>query len=365
MFIKPDRKTIDRRTVILDAALRTFVRRGYPETKVAEIASEAGVAEGTLYNYFASKEDLLLALFDEKWGWIINEIRRKISRLNDPNRKLKAIFSLVVRMFKKNRQLAELFMVDIKQSSVFLNNYTINRIVEFLDLIEEVLEEGKKKGTYRRDLDTRVGTDGYFWCSSGYPSKLGVERINRCQESDLQILSLPGGQDLERYIQIGTGRGKIMIWDDLREFIRFLEEKKDLVRIKAEVDPVLEVTEITDRISKKGGPALLFEKVKGSQMPVAINLFGSYQRMSWALGVDDFNSINQRFTELLRGDFDLNLRQKVEALYNLYKLSASKPKEVRKAPCQEIVMERDFSLFDYPVLKCWPGTEADLSRFLS
>jgi len=167
MFIKPDRKTIDRRTVILDVALRTFVRRGYPETKVAEIASEAGVAEGTLYNYFASKEDLLLALFDEKWGWIINEIRKKISRLNDPNRKLKAIFSLVVRMFKKNRQLAELFMVDIKQSSVFLNNYTINRIVEFLDLIEEVLEEGKKKGTYRRDLDTRVARMVIFGAAQG------------------------------------------------------------------------------------------------------------------------------------------------------------------------------------------------------
>jgi TetR/AcrR family fatty acid metabolism transcriptional regulator len=167
MFIKSERKTIDRRAVILDAALRTFVKRGYPETKVAEIASEAGVAEGTLYNYFASKEDLLLALFDEKWGWIIDEIRKKISRLNDPNRKLKAIFSLVVRMFKKDRQLAELFMVDIKQSSVFLNNYTINRIVEFLDLIEEVLEEGKKKGTYRRDLDTRVARMVIFGAAQG------------------------------------------------------------------------------------------------------------------------------------------------------------------------------------------------------
>jgi TetR/AcrR family fatty acid metabolism transcriptional regulator len=167
MLVKSERKSIDRRAVILDAALRTFVKRGYPETKVAEIASEAGVAEGTLYNYFASKEDLLLALFDEKWGWIINEIRKKISRLNDPNRKLKAIFSLVVRMFKKNRQLAELFMVDIKQSSVFLNNYTINRIVEFLDLIEEVLEEGKKKGTYRRDLDTRVARMVIFGAAQG------------------------------------------------------------------------------------------------------------------------------------------------------------------------------------------------------
>ena len=154
----------------------------------------------------------------------------------------------------------------------------------------------------------------------------------------------------------------MLIWDDLGEFIRFLEEKKELVRIKAEVDPVLEVTEITDRISKKGGPALLFERVKGSRMPVAINLFGSYQRMSWALGVDDFNSINKKFGELLKGDFDLNIRQKLEALYGLYKLGASKPKEVRKAPCQEIVIDRDFSLLDYPVLKCWPG---DGGRFIT
>src|SRR4030043_2465271 len=112
-------KLQDKRTVILNAALKTFVKRGYPETRVAEIAAEAGVAEGTLYNYFQSKEDLLLALFDEKWGGIISEIRGKISRLVDPNKKLKAIFSVVVMMFKKNRQLAELFMVDIKQSSIF------------------------------------------------------------------------------------------------------------------------------------------------------------------------------------------------------------------------------------------------------
>jgi len=166
-FGKSDKRDVDRRTVILDAALKTFVKRGYPETKVAAIASEAGVAEGTLYNYFPSKEDLLLALFDEKWGGIIDEIKKKIHRLDDPNKKLKAIFSLVVRMFKKNRQLAELFMVDVKQSSIFLNNYTINRIVEFLELIEEVLEEGKRKGIYRKDLDTRVAKMVIFGAAQG------------------------------------------------------------------------------------------------------------------------------------------------------------------------------------------------------
>jgi len=162
-----NKKSADRRAVILDAALKTFVRRGFPDTKVAEIAAGAGVAEGTLYNYFQSKEELLLALFDEKWGMIIGEIKKKIERLDDPNRKLKAIFATVVMMFKKDRHLAELFMIDMKQSSIFLNNYTINRIVEFLDLIETILEEGKQKGIYRKDLNTRVARMIIFGAAQG------------------------------------------------------------------------------------------------------------------------------------------------------------------------------------------------------
>ncbi|MDQ7787803.1 MAG: menaquinone biosynthesis decarboxylase [Thermodesulfovibrionales bacterium] len=153
-----------------------------------------------------------------------------------------------------------------------------------------------------------------------------------------------------------------MIFQDLREFIGFLEKKKEIVRITSEVDPILEVTEITDRISKKGGPALLFENPKGSKIPIVINLFGSYQRMSWALGVDDFNTVNKKFSHFLNIDIDLTVRQKIEALYELYKLSTSKPKEVRKAPCQEVIQDKDFSLFDYPVLKTWPD---DGGRFIT
>lgn len=153
-----------------------------------------------------------------------------------------------------------------------------------------------------------------------------------------------------------------MIFDDLSEFIDFLEKKKELIRIKAEVDPILEITEITDRISKKGGPALLFEKVKGSNIPLVINLFGSFRRMSWALGVDDFGSIGDRFSSFLSAKPNLKFLQKIEILKELYKLSTSKPKEVKKAPCQEIVKENNFSLFDFPILKCWPH---DGGRFIT
>jgi len=153
-----------------------------------------------------------------------------------------------------------------------------------------------------------------------------------------------------------------MVCNDLRDFIKFLEDKKDLIRIKKEVDPILEVTEITDRISKKQGPALLFEKVKGSPYPIAINLFGSYQRMAWALGLNDFGEIGKQFSSLLKTDPDMKFMQKIEALFDLYKLSTSRPKEVKKAPCQEIINDKDFSLFEYPILQCWPG---DAGRFIT
>ena len=152
-----------------------------------------------------------------------------------------------------------------------------------------------------------------------------------------------------------------MIFNDLRSFIKFLEKKKELVRIHAEVDPILEITEITDRVSKKQGPALFFEHVKGSNVPVVMNLFGSYQRMSWALGMKDFNDIGEKFASLLKVEPNLGLRQKLEALYELYKLTAAKPKIVKKAPCQEVV-EENGSLLDYPILQCWPD---DSGRFIT
>lgn len=90
-----------------------------------------------------------------------------------------------------------------------------------------------------------------------------------------------------------------MAYKDLRSFIKKLEKEGELVRVKEEVDPVLEITEITDRVSKKHGPALLFEKVKGSKHPLLINAFGSEKRMNLALEVDDLNELGRRIINLV------------------------------------------------------------------
>ena len=154
-----------------------------------------------------------------------------------------------------------------------------------------------------------------------------------------------------------------MSYRDLREFIGILEKKGLLHRIKTEVDPVLEITEITDRISKQGGPALLFEKVKGSDYPVLINAFGSTERMELALGVGSLDEIGDRISELLRlQDLPGSLWDKVKLLPRLAEMSTWAPKTVKKAPCQEVIHQNDASLDIFPILKCWPG---DGGRYLT
>lgn len=153
-----------------------------------------------------------------------------------------------------------------------------------------------------------------------------------------------------------------MAFNDLKDFIGFLEAKGQLIRIKAEVDPVLEVTEITDRISKSYGPALLFENPKGSNIPILINAFGSYERMSWALDVDHLDEVPDRLVSLLPDGEPNSFWQKMSALFKLKNIADYKPKEVKNAPCQEVVLTDNLSLDDLPILKCWPQ---DGGRFIT
>jgi TetR/AcrR family fatty acid metabolism transcriptional regulator len=200
-------KPKNNRSAILNAALTIFVTRGYHDTKVSEIATQAGVAEGTLYNYFVSKEELLLALFDEKWGGMVDDIKRKISRIDDPNDKLKTIFTTIVKLFKKDRELAEIFLVDVKQSSIFLNSYTVNRVVEFIDMIEEVLKEGKRKGVYRKDLDTKVAKMVIFGAAQGIMLGWVLNESNAVQSKSFAF-SLPrAGLGLKDIFKNGLGAG--------------------------------------------------------------------------------------------------------------------------------------------------------------
>jgi 4-hydroxy-3-polyprenylbenzoate decarboxylase len=147
-----------------------------------------------------------------------------------------------------------------------------------------------------------------------------------------------------------------MGYTDLREFIAALEKNKELKRIPFEVDPVLEITEFADRAVKTGGPALLFEKPKGFQIPVLINSMASMRRMEIAMQVDNVDEVAARIVEFLELSKNRpeGLMGKLKMLPKLAEMGSFFPKIVTKAPCQEIVKTENFSLLDYPILKCWP-----------
>lgn len=155
-----------------------------------------------------------------------------------------------------------------------------------------------------------------------------------------------------------------MAYQNLREFIKALEQAGELKRIKVEVSQDLEISEITDRVCKRpgGGPALLFENVRGHSMPVLINAFGSRRRMEIALEVNNFDTIAERITELLDFKSPQGLLEKVKMLPKLAELGRFFPKTVRSAPCKEVIQKEGFSLNDFPILKCWPE---DGGRFIT
>ena len=156
-----------------------------------------------------------------------------------------------------------------------------------------------------------------------------------------------------------------MAFNDLREWITALDRAGELKRIRAEVDPILEITEITDRVSKSkdGGPALLFENVKGYRgWPVLINQFGSARRMKLALGVESLDEIAARIHQFLDVKSPEGLLEKIKMLPMLAEMGKFFPKTISSGPCKEVICRDDFDLLHLPVLQCWPQ---DGGRFIT
>lgn len=157
-----------------------------------------------------------------------------------------------------------------------------------------------------------------------------------------------------------------MAYNDLRDFIAALESRGWLKRITQPVDCELEITEITDRVSKMQGEknvALLFENVKGYNMPVLMNAFGSMERMALALGVEKIDDIAQEIRQILKLPY-ISLQNKLDLVKIIpsAKRAINFPKYVKNAPCKEVIIKDKPSLEKFPILKCWPG---DAGRFIT
>ncbi len=149
------RKT-DKRRQILDAAVEVFAATGFHKSRVSDIAREAGVADGTIYLYFKSKDDVLISIFEEAMGEMIERAEAAIAGLADPLEQLARLAVHHMENVEQNKTLAKVLQVELRLSNTFMKEYQPKRLRQYMDIIGRIIEEGRAHGVIRADVDPRI-----------------------------------------------------------------------------------------------------------------------------------------------------------------------------------------------------------------
>ena len=152
----------DKRATILRAATRVFARNGYFNSKVADIARAADVADGTVYLYFKSKEEILHSIFDQNVEEAIGAARSLIEGISDPREKLRRVASLHLERLGADRNLAVVFQVELRGSTKFMREFSAAGFAEYLALLRQIFEEGQAAGVFRNQVNSKLAAKILF-----------------------------------------------------------------------------------------------------------------------------------------------------------------------------------------------------------
>jgi TetR/AcrR family fatty acid metabolism transcriptional regulator len=154
--VSPRPNSIDKREAILRAATRVFARNGYFNSKVSDIAKAAGVADGTVYLYFKSKEEILHSIFERTMNEGIEQVKGQLAEIADAREKLRRLAHLQLERLGADRELAIVFQVELRGSTKFMEAFSAAGFAEYLGLIRETIEAGQNAGVFRKDLSATV-----------------------------------------------------------------------------------------------------------------------------------------------------------------------------------------------------------------
>jgi TetR/AcrR family fatty acid metabolism transcriptional regulator len=147
---------------ILQAAIKVFSEKGFYNSRVSEIAKEANVADGTIYLYFKNKDDILISLFEEEFGKIVQNMRAALEKDQDALQKIKRFAITHLSIVSKQQELGEVMGVEVRQSSKFMKEYINKPFIEYLNIIRSVVTEGQEKGLIRKDLTPGIMKRAFF-----------------------------------------------------------------------------------------------------------------------------------------------------------------------------------------------------------
>ncbi len=156
------RKTNGKYEAILRAAIKVFARSGFFNSKVADVAREAGVADGTVYLYFKNKDDILASIFNQYMNEALTAGRARLAEIDDPIEKLRRIVHAHLEGLGRDRNLAVVFQVELRSSTKFMEQFSATKVTEYLDLIRGVIEDGQRDGVFRSGLSTKIAAKVLF-----------------------------------------------------------------------------------------------------------------------------------------------------------------------------------------------------------
>ena len=190
-----DRNGGDKRERILAAAERIFARHGFFAARVSEIAKEAGVADGTIYLYFRSKDDLLTSIFERTMKDAIAEGRTSIAGIADPTERLRTIARLHLDRLGRDRALAVVFQVELRQSTKFMERFSATQLREYLGIIRDVIADGQERQIFRRDVNPTLAAKLFFGALDEMATNwiLSRRRYSLAAEADAIVDFMIGG----------------------------------------------------------------------------------------------------------------------------------------------------------------------------
>ena len=156
------RKDNEKHHRIIEAATKVFAKNGFYQSKIAQIAKEAGVADGTIYIYFENKDDILISLFEEQMKVVLDNMALQIAEINDPTEKLEKFASTHLGLIEMNKDMAEIIQVELRQSGKFMKEYKNEGFMEYLDIIGDIIIEGQKSGLFKKDVIPGVAKRAFF-----------------------------------------------------------------------------------------------------------------------------------------------------------------------------------------------------------
>ena len=185
-------KTADKHSKIIRAATKVFAKKGVFNARISDIAKEAKVADGTIYLYFNNKYDMLLSVFEEKIGKLVEQINGQLEKEEDPRRMLEIFIANHLREMKKNKNLAEVIQIELRQTNKIIRDYRNNKFSEYLNIISTIIKRGQAQNVFRKDILPGIAKRAIFGAMDEIARiwNINMDSEYKIEDTELQVIKI-------------------------------------------------------------------------------------------------------------------------------------------------------------------------------